>query len=48
MIDMVKGSYKDIATDIFNEYIKINNNREVPKKVTSNKRITTKNNATTA
>ena len=28
--------------------ILINNNREVPKKVTSNKRITTKNNATTA
>ena len=28
MIDMVKGSYKDIATDIFNEYIKINNNSE--------------------
>ena len=27
MIDMVKGSYKDIATDIFNEYIKINNNK---------------------
>ena len=37
MIDMVKGSYKDIATDIFNEYIKINNNREVVDAITEEK-----------
>ena len=37
MIDMVKGSYKDIATDIFNEYIKINNNREVVDAITDEK-----------
>lgn len=37
MIEMVKGSYKDIATDIFNEYIKINNNREVVDAITEEK-----------
>ena len=37
MIDMVNGSYKDIATDIFNEYIKINNNREVVDAITEEK-----------
>ena len=37
MIDMVKGSYKDIATDIFNDYIKINNNREVVDAITEEK-----------
>jgi hypothetical protein len=37
MIDMVKGGYKDIATDIFNEYIKINNNREVVDAITEEK-----------
>ena len=37
MIDMVKGSYKDIATDIFNEYIKIDNNREVVDAITEEK-----------
>lgn len=36
-VDMVKGSYKDIATDIFNEYIKINNNREVVDAITEEK-----------